>query len=69
MIDREQIILDQAIHELRNIFCIVIGNLELLRDPAYLTSQKAITRMLNSTQRFEDVIAALSELGSSHSSD
>lgn len=62
--DNSEVIIDQAVHELRNIFTILIGNLEMLRDSPDGSTDKLVARALSSTDRFEAVISSLITLGS-----
>jgi hypothetical protein len=52
----------QSVHELRNIFCIVIGNLELLRSRADPLATKMIDRAICGAGRGDAVITTLSGL-------
>jgi hypothetical protein len=62
MEDAEQQIIRQTIHDLRNIFCVVIGNLELLRSCVDPNSTKLIDRAMNGAVRGDAIIATLAAL-------
>lgn len=60
----EQIVVDRAIHDLRNMVCTVLGTLELLRAMDWPGSEKPIDRAMCSLDRFERVMRDLSLSGS-----
>jgi hypothetical protein len=54
-------IVDHAVHELRNIFCVVFNSLDLL-EATCPNAAKIIARMLTSTERFEKIVVSLGEI-------
>jgi hypothetical protein len=60
--DDPTVALRHIIHELRNISCIVLGNLELLRYRADPASTIMIDRAMSGAERVDAVIATLTNL-------
>jgi hypothetical protein len=52
----------KTVHDLRNIFCVIICNLELLRDHQNPGTSRMIERAMAAAQRVEVIIAGLTAL-------
>lgn len=59
--------IDQAVHDLRNVFCIVLQNLELLRDQVTPGSEKLISRAITGAERGMAIMTGLTAIAKTES--
>ena len=58
----EREIIGKVVHDLRNISCVILGNLELLEECDYPGAKQMIDRAITGTNRLTTIIASLTEL-------